>query len=95
VTHPPYLPPWVRVLFFIRSITSTTWGHEAWPLVKPLLRRALEMRRQIARDGWWTDTRRPLHRRRFGVGVDAVAGGAASAWVALRKAGAAEGEPYG
>jgi hypothetical protein len=28
-------------------------GHETWPLVKPLLRRALEMRRQIARDGWW------------------------------------------
>jgi hypothetical protein len=25
----------------IRSITSTTWGHEAWPEVKPLLRRAL------------------------------------------------------
>jgi hypothetical protein len=45
--------PWVRVLLLIRSITSTTWGHEAWPHVKPLLRRALEMRRQIARDGWW------------------------------------------
>jgi hypothetical protein len=29
----------------IRSITSTTWGHEAWPAVKPVLRRALEMRR--------------------------------------------------
>jgi hypothetical protein len=24
-----------------------------WPEVKPLLRRALEMRRQIAREGWW------------------------------------------
>ena len=45
--------PWVRVLLLIRSITSTTWGHEAWPLVKPVLRRALEMRRQIAREGWW------------------------------------------
>jgi hypothetical protein len=49
----PYLLPWVRVLLLIRSITSTTWGHERWPHVKPLLRRALEMRRQIARDGWW------------------------------------------
>ena len=48
----PYLLPWVRVLLLIRSITSTTWGHEAWPQVKPvLLRRALEMRQQIAREG--------------------------------------------
>ena len=47
----PYLLPWVRVLLLIRSITSTTWGHEAWPEVKPVLRRALEMRRQIAREG--------------------------------------------
>jgi hypothetical protein len=49
----PYLLSWVRVLFLIRSITSTTWGHEASPEVKPLLRHALEIRRQIARDGWW------------------------------------------
>jgi hypothetical protein len=35
------------VLLLIRSITSTTWGHEAWPQVKPLLRR------QITREGWW------------------------------------------
>jgi len=27
----PYLLPWVRVLLLIRSIASTTWGHEAWP----------------------------------------------------------------
>ena len=52
----PYLLPWVRVLLLIRSITSTTWGHEAWPEVKPALRRALEMRRQIAREGWWNWT---------------------------------------
>jgi len=49
----PFLLPWVRVLLLIRSITSTTSGHEAWPEVKPVLRRALEMRRQIAREGWW------------------------------------------
>jgi hypothetical protein len=48
----PFLLPWVRVLLLIRSITSTTWGQEAWPEVKPVLRRALEMRRQIAREGW-------------------------------------------
>ena len=49
----PHLLPWVRVLLLIRSITSTIWGHQAWPEVKPVLRRALEMRRQIAREGWW------------------------------------------
>ena len=53
MNHLPYLLPWVRVLLLIRSITSTTWGHEAWPEVKPVLRRALEMRRQIAHEGWW------------------------------------------
>jgi hypothetical protein len=49
----PYFLAWVRVLLLIRSITATTWGHEVWPEVKPVLRRALEMRRQIAREGWW------------------------------------------
>ena len=28
--------PWVRVLLLIRSIISTIWGHETWPLVKPV-----------------------------------------------------------
>jgi hypothetical protein len=53
MNQPPYLLPWVRVLIPIRAITSTTWGHELWPEVKPVLRRALETRRQIARKGWW------------------------------------------
>jgi hypothetical protein len=43
----PYLLRWIRVLLLIRSITSTTCGHEAWPQVRPLLRRALEMRRKM------------------------------------------------
>jgi hypothetical protein len=29
------------------------WNDTTGRLVQPLLRRALEMRRQIARDGWW------------------------------------------
>jgi hypothetical protein len=37
----PYLFSWVRVLLLIRSITSAIRGHEAWPQVKPGLRRAL------------------------------------------------------
>jgi hypothetical protein len=40
------------VLLLIRWTTPTTWGYEAWPDAKPVLRRALEMRWQIAREGW-------------------------------------------
>jgi CheY-like chemotaxis protein len=42
---------WLRQELLTHSIRSTTWGHEAWPQIKPILRRTLEMRRQIARDG--------------------------------------------
>ena len=41
----PYLLPWVRILFLIRSITSTDWDDTTGRLVQPLLRRAMEMRR--------------------------------------------------
>jgi len=40
-------------MLLIRSITSTDWDDTTGRLVQPLLRRALEMRRQIAREGWW------------------------------------------
>jgi hypothetical protein len=47
-----YLLPWVRLLFLIRSITSTDWDERTGRRVQPILRRALEMR-QSACDGWW------------------------------------------
>jgi hypothetical protein len=56
----PYLLPWVRLLLLIHDLRSTTWGHARWPHVKPRLRRALEMRRQIARDGWWNGPQPPV-----------------------------------
>jgi hypothetical protein len=49
----PHLLPCVRVLLLIRFHHIDHLGDEAWPQVKPLLRRALEMRRHIAREGWW------------------------------------------
>jgi hypothetical protein len=49
----PYLLPWVRILFLIRSITSTDWDETTGRIAQPVLGRALEMRRQCARDGWW------------------------------------------
>jgi hypothetical protein len=53
IKYLPYLLPWVRVVVLIRSITSTEWDGTAARLVQPILRQALEMRRQIAREGWW------------------------------------------
>jgi hypothetical protein len=53
IKYLPYLLPYVRVLFLIHSITSTGWDEATGRLVQPLLRRALEMRRQCARDRWW------------------------------------------
>jgi hypothetical protein len=46
----------VRVLFLIHSITSTEWNDTAERLVQPILRRALETRRQIAWEEWWNST---------------------------------------
>jgi hypothetical protein len=40
----PFLLPWVRVPLLIRSITSTTWGYEAWREVKPVLRSMIDRR---------------------------------------------------
>jgi len=52
----PYLLPWVRVLLLIRSITSTTWGHEAWPEAKPVIvggeANAPTPWRAVQRAGW-------------------------------------------
>jgi hypothetical protein len=53
----PFLLPFGTALFLIRSITSTDWDDTTGRLVLPILRRALEMHRQIARDGWWNQTR--------------------------------------
>ena len=52
-THLPHLLPWMRVNLLIRSITSQIWPDEQWRILKPELRRALEIRSQIRREGWW------------------------------------------
>jgi len=49
----PYLLPWVKVNMVIRSITRATWPDEQWRILKPELRRALEMRSQLRRGGRW------------------------------------------
>jgi len=49
----PFLLPWPRLALLIRRILATQWDPAAWPTAKAELRRALEMRRQLARAPWW------------------------------------------
>jgi len=47
----PFLLRWVRTALLIRSIRATTWDDATWPTAKVTLARALDMRRQINREG--------------------------------------------
>jgi hypothetical protein len=49
----PLLLPWPRLALLIRRILTTQWDAATWPTPKAELRRALELRRQMARAGWW------------------------------------------
>jgi len=49
----PFLLPWVRLALLIQTIRATTWDDAIWPTVKVTLARALDMRRQMNREGWW------------------------------------------
>ena len=51
---PPFLLPHVRVELLLRSILTTRWDAEAWALLRPEIPWLLAMRRQAARDGWWS-----------------------------------------
>jgi hypothetical protein len=47
------LLPWPRVALLIRRILSSQWDEATWPIAKAELRRALALRRQLARAPWW------------------------------------------
>jgi len=49
----PYLLLWVRVALLIRSIRTTTFDQATGPTAKTVLARALTMRSQLTREGWW------------------------------------------
>jgi len=49
----PYLLPWVQVNLLIRSITQTIRPPGQWKILKPELRRALEILNQMRRESWW------------------------------------------
>ena len=53
----------MRVQHLLRSMLGTRWDSETWPTAKAELRRALELRRELAHDRWWnlgSPTRQPL-----------------------------------
>lgn len=49
----PFLFPWLKVHLLIRSISQHSWPDEQWRIIKPQLRRALEIRRDLRRQAWW------------------------------------------
>ena len=49
----PFLVPSMTVSLLIRAITSRIWPEDDWRMIKPELRRALEIRRDLSRAPWW------------------------------------------
>jgi hypothetical protein len=45
--------PWVRISRAFRSVLSTRWDATTWPITKAEMTKALELRRQIRRAGWF------------------------------------------
>ena len=50
----PYLLPWLRVELLLHSILTTRWDAVRWAIIRPEIPRLLAMRRQAAKDGWWS-----------------------------------------
>jgi hypothetical protein len=49
----PFLLPYSRIELVIRTMLTTMWTPEAWPVVKHEFAKALKLRSHIARAGWW------------------------------------------
>ena len=45
--------PWLRINRVVRVMLHTHWSAEAWPQVKPEFTKALALRSQIRRTGWF------------------------------------------
>jgi len=45
--------PWVRISRTFRSVLSARWDATTWPITKAEMAKALELRRQIRRAGWF------------------------------------------
>lgn len=47
--------PWLRVHSLLRVMLGTWWEAETWPTINAELKKALQMRREIQRAGWFTE----------------------------------------
>ena len=45
--------PWLRITRVLRAMLQTRWSAEAWPQVKAEFKKALALRSQIRRAGWF------------------------------------------
>jgi hypothetical protein len=45
--------PWLRINRVLRVMLQKRWGEEAWPQVKAEFEKALALRSQIRRAGWF------------------------------------------
>ena len=45
--------PWLRINLILRVMLRTRWNPEAWPQVKAEFRKALALKSQIRRAGWF------------------------------------------
>jgi hypothetical protein len=45
--------PWLRINRVLRAILHEPWSAEAWPKVRVEFRRALALRSEIRRAGWF------------------------------------------
>jgi hypothetical protein len=49
----PWLQAWARVTLLLRDIRTTRWDEPTWPTAKVALGKALKMRADMRRRGWW------------------------------------------
>ena len=45
--------PWLRINRVLRAMLTTRWSAEAWPQVKAEFKKALALKSQIRRAGWF------------------------------------------
>ena len=45
--------PWLRINRVLRAMLHTRWSAEAWPQVKAEFKKALALKSQIRRAGWF------------------------------------------
>lgn len=50
---PAWQHPWLRINRLIRAARATRWGPNVWPNVKAAIVRAIVIRDQIERAGWF------------------------------------------